>query len=67
MPNASPSQKLDEISKELESLRAQCLSHPEKADKLLQDGFEQLQVFLQEITALARGGGHDRNRAGRFC
>jgi hypothetical protein len=57
MPNASPSQKLDEISKELEILRTQSLSHPDKAAELLQDGLGQLQVSLKELTMLAGGGG----------
>ncbi len=55
MPNANSSQKLDEISKELEALRAQSLSHPEKAAEMLQDGLEQLQVSLKELTDLVGG------------
>lgn len=56
MPIASLPQIIDEISKELESLRAQSLSHPDKAAKLLQDGLDQLQVSLKELTTLAGGG-----------
>lgn len=55
MSSASPSQIIAEISKELEALRAQCLSHPEKAAELLQDGFGRLQVNLKELTTLAGG------------
>lgn len=57
MPNASPSQRLDEISRELEALRTQSLSHPEKAAKMIQDGLEQLQVSLKELT-ISVGEGH---------
>jgi hypothetical protein len=66
MLSASPPQRLDEISKELGALRAQSLSHPEKAAEMLQDGLGQIQVSLKELTTLA-GGGHDRSRAGRCC
>jgi hypothetical protein len=57
MPSASPPQRLDEISKELEALRAQSLSHPKKAAEILHDGLEQLQVSLKELTVSAGGGG----------
>lgn len=53
MPDARPSQKLDEISKELETLRTQSLSHPEKAAEMLQDGLGQIQVSLKELTVSA--------------
>ena len=56
MPSASPSQRLDEISKELEILRAQSLNHPDKAAEMLQNGLDQIQVSLKELTALAGGG-----------
>jgi hypothetical protein len=56
MPSASPSKRLDEISKELEILRAQSLSHPDKAARLFQDGLGQIQVSLKELTMLAGGG-----------
>lgn len=56
MPIAILPQRLAEISKELESLRAQSLSHPDKAAELLQDGLDQLQVSLKELTTLAGGG-----------
>ncbi len=59
-------QRLDEISKELESLCAQSLSHPDKAAEMLQEGISQIQVRLKELT-ISAGGGHDRSRAGRFC
>ncbi len=56
MPIAGLPQRLDEISKELESLLTQSLDHPEKAVELLQDGLRQLQVSLKELTALAGEG-----------
>ncbi len=56
MPIANLSQRLDEISKELEILRTQSLSHPEKAAEMIQDGLEKIQVSLKELTALAGGG-----------
>jgi PAS domain S-box-containing protein len=43
-------ERISEISKELETLRAQSLSHPEKTAKMLQDGLEQLQASLKELT-----------------
>lgn len=49
MPDARPSQRIAEISKELENLRAQNLSHPEKAAEMLQDGLGQLQLSLKEL------------------
>jgi hypothetical protein len=57
MPISRPSQRIDEISKALENLRAQSLSRPDKAAEMIQDGIEQLQVSLKELTVLA-GGGH---------
>ncbi|HSD57846.1 MAG TPA: hypothetical protein VLB04_06660, partial [Methanotrichaceae archaeon] len=56
MPIASPSQRLGEISKALETLRAQSLDHPDKAVEMLPDGLEQLQVSLKELTISAGGG-----------
>jgi hypothetical protein len=56
MPSASPSQIIAEISKELEILRTQSLSYPDRAAEILQDGLIQIQVSLEEITALAGGG-----------
>lgn len=58
MPSPNPSQRIAEISKELEILLTQSLSHSEKASEMLQDGLKQIQVSLEELTALA-GGGHD--------
>jgi len=66
MLSANPSQRIAEISKELETLRAQSLSHPEKAAEIFQEGIGQIQVSLKELTVSA-GGGHDRRRAGLFC
>jgi hypothetical protein len=66
MPSASPSQIIAEISKELEILRTQSLSYPDKAAEMLQNGLVQIQVNLEELTVLA-GGGHDRGSAGRIC
>jgi hypothetical protein len=37
MPISSSSQKIDEISKEGRALRAQSLSHPDKATEKIQD------------------------------
>jgi hypothetical protein len=56
MPISRPSQRIADISKELETLRAQSLSHPEKAARLLQNGLEKIQVSLKELIALAGGG-----------
>lgn len=56
MPNANSSQKLDEISKELETLRAQSLSHSDNAAELLKNGLGQIQVSLKELTMLSWGG-----------
>jgi hypothetical protein len=56
MPSASPAQRLDEISKELENLRAQSLSHPDKASEMIQDGLGKIQVSLKELTVSAGGG-----------
>ncbi len=50
MPSAYPSQRLDEISEELETLLTQCLSHPAKAAEMPQDGLVQIQVSLKELT-----------------
>jgi hypothetical protein len=55
MPISRPSQRIADISKELETLRAQSLSHPEKAARLLQNGLEKIQVSLKELIALAGG------------
>jgi hypothetical protein len=56
MPSASPSQIIAEISKELEILRTQSLSYPDKAAEMLQNGLVQIQVNLEELTVLAGGG-----------
>jgi hypothetical protein len=56
MPGVSPSQRIAEISKELNVLCAQSLSHPDQTAGMLQDGLEQLQVRLKELTTLAEGG-----------
>ncbi len=55
MPIANLSQRIAEISEELENLRAQSLSHPEKAAEILRHGLEQFQVSLKELTALVGG------------
>jgi len=55
MPSASPSQRIAEISKELEILRAQSLDHPEKTAELLQDSLEKIQIRLKELTTLTVG------------
>ena len=47
------SQRIAEISKELETLRAQSFSNPEKAAELLQEGIGQIQVSLKELTVSA--------------
>jgi hypothetical protein len=53
MLSDNPSGKIAEISKALEILLAQSLSHPDKAAKALQDGLGQLQINLKELTTLA--------------
>ncbi len=55
MPSANLSQRIADISRELEALRAQSLIHPEKAAEMLQDGLDQLQVSLKELTVLVGG------------
>lgn len=60
MPSANPSKRITEISEELEILRSQSLTHPEKAAEMLQDCLGQLQVSLRELTILAGGGAKKR-------
>ena len=55
MASYNPSKRIADISEKLESLRAQSLSHPEKASEILQHGFEQLQGSMKELTALIGG------------
>ncbi len=55
MPSASLPQRIAEISKALEILRTQSLSHPDKAAEMLQDGLMQLQIGLKELIALIGG------------
>jgi PAS domain S-box-containing protein len=55
MLSANFSQRLDKISKELEALRAQSRSHPKKAAEILQNGLDQIQVNLKELTTLVGG------------
>jgi hypothetical protein len=57
MPISSSSQRIAEISKEVEALRAQSLSHPDKAAEMIQDRLGKIQVSLKELTVSA-GGGH---------
>jgi hypothetical protein len=64
MPISRPSQRIDEISKALENLRAQSLSRPEKAAEMIQDGLGKIQVSLKELTVSAGGGG---KRGERKC
>ncbi len=61
MPSTTLPQKIAEISKELEALRAQRLSHPEKTADMLQNGLRQLQVNLKELTMLA-GACHGKQK-----
>ncbi len=67
MPISSSSQRIAEISKEVEALRAQSLSHPEKAAEMIKECIEQLQVSLKELTVLAGGGMVERKRGERKC
>jgi hypothetical protein len=66
MPIANPSQRIAEISKELEILRKQSLNHPDKAVEISAKALDELLVSLEGLTTLA-GGGHDRSRAERVC
>lgn len=52
MPSANSSHRIAEISKELENLHAQSLSHPDKVAEMLQDGLGRIQVSLKELTML---------------
>jgi hypothetical protein len=68
MPISSSSQRIAEISKEVEALRAQSLSHPYKAAEMIQDGLGKIQVSLKELTVSAGGGGMvERKRGERKC
>jgi PAS domain S-box-containing protein len=55
MPSASLPQRISKISEELKTLRAKSMSHTEEATETLQDGLEQLQISLKELTALVNG------------
>ncbi len=57
MPSDNPSQRIAEISNELENLRAQSLRHPGKVAEMHQDGLGQLQIILKGLTTSAGGGG----------
>lgn len=56
MSSANLSQRIAEISEELEDLRIQSLDNPDKAAEMLQVGLDQLQFSLKKLTALAGGG-----------
>ncbi len=65
MPSDNPSQRIAGISKRIEILRTESLSHSDKAAEILLDCPGQLQVSLIWLTTLA-GGGHDKCRASCF-